>query len=288
MVNIEDLVDNLDTWLEEQRLNSELSQKTISKYKSSIHKFINFNSSNDIKNINKQVMLNYRDYLDEQSSSVKSKNLWIIVLNKYLKYLNLNNLCLKQIKTQKNFVIYKKMSVTDLQRLLRIAKREKRMQDYWIIMTLARTGIRISELKYFTVENLKKENKNTFHYKSKGKERDVVVPKSLAMDLRKYAREQKIKSGPLFHQIKDASKPINPATVWKHLKKIAGIARVNKEVVHAHSFRHLFATVFCRNNPGNNILLADLLGHSSLETTRIYTELSIDEKQSILEDMKFR
>lgn len=287
MINIELLNNKLEIWLEYQRLCSELSDNTLKTYRNSINKFLVFLSYNNIYEIKKQNMLDYKKYLDQVSNSVKSKNLWIITLNKYLKFLKLDYLCLKQIKNQKKFIIKNKMSISDYKRLLRIAKRINFTQDYWIMRTLTETGIRFSELKYFTVESLKRENNNIIHIKSKGKERDIIIPKKLAMELRKYIRDQKIKSGYIFTAMKNQDKPLDSSVLWKHLKKIASIARVNKSVVHAHSFRHLFATTFNILNPGNNILLADLMGHNSLNTTRIYTELSLDEKQVILSKMKF-
>lgn len=280
------LIDNLDNWLENQRLDYELSIHTLNTYRNSINKFINYLTFNELDNFDKDILISYKDYLDNISNSVKSKNLWIISLNKYLKYLELNNLCLKQIKVQSEFIVQSNLSVSDYNRLLRFAQKEKLEKDYLIIKTLTMTGIRFSELKYFTVENLKLKNKGVIIIKSKGKVRDIEIPTLLARELRQYARENKIKEGYIFRQYKDPNKIYSANTFWKHLKKLAGLSKVGKDKCHAHSFRHLFAVEFLKTH-NNALALASILGHSSLNTTRIYTTLTTDEKRSLLDSMTF-
>ena len=79
----------------------------------------------------------------------------------------------------------------------------------------------------------------------------------------------------------------NTSTIWRQMKKVAGAARVNKNKVHAHSFRHLFAQTYLEENPQDITGLADLMGHNSLETTRIYTRTSNVQKKTKLEKLKF-
>ena len=149
---------------------------------------------------------------------------------------------------------------------------------------LAMTGIRISELKYFTVENLKSNYIVAFN---KGKERNIIVRQDLARELRKYCREHKINKGYIFIGEKKDSM-ICASTIWRQMKKVAGAARVNKKKVHAHSFRHLFAQVFLNEYNNNIIELADILGHNSLETTRLYTRSSNSQKKEKLEKLSFK
>ena len=285
MLDKEKVINSKEKFLDDERLKNELSNNTLKTYKNSINKFIKYLNDKSIDNIDKQIMIDYKDYLNEISCSSKTKNLWITVINKYLKYLNYRDLCLKQIKVQNKFYLKNTLTLADYKRLLRIAKRENMMQDYMIIQTLARTGIRISELKYFTVDNLKKSNKNIIIILSKGKERDIEIPTSLGTDLRKYARENKL-DGYIFTQTNNKNKLLNPSTFWKHLQKIAGIAKVNKDKCHAHNFRHLFSIEFLKEHNNNSFALASLLGHSSLNTTRIYQTFSPDEKRAMLDKMK--
>ena len=286
MLNINDLINNLDLWLNEQRLDNELSINTIKTYRNSINKFIDYLNTNNIYDINKQIMLDYKDFLNNISKSYKSKNLWIISLNKYLKYLNSNELSLKQIKVQNKFVLQSNLNISDYKRLLRFSKKDNLTQDYLITKTLFATGIRYSELEFFTVENLRIENQGIINIYSKNKVRDVIIPTNLAVELRKYCRNNKINSGYIFRQIKDSSKLYSSVTYWKHLKKIAGMARVNKNKCHAHNLRHLFSVEFLKIHNNNYLALSDILGHSSLNTTRIYSTLSHKEKRAMLDAMK--
>ena len=167
-MKVELFENNVKAFLEQQYLD-EISQNTLKAYKNALNKFLHFLKKENIKTIDKNVMIDYRGYLDEISESANSKNLWIIALNKYLKWLNNSNLCLKQIKVQKKFYSEYNLSLSDYKRLLRIAKKENREQDYLIIKTLCMTGIRISELKYFTVENLRRQNDNVLHIYNKRK-----------------------------------------------------------------------------------------------------------------------
>lgn len=281
------LIDNLNEWIEIQRLE-ELSNNTLKQYSNAVNKFINYLSSNKKEIFSKDDMINYKAYLNKISESTNSKNVWIVGLNKYLKWLGKDDFCLKQIKVQQRYYNYDNMSYSDYKRLLRIAKREGMIQDYYIIKTLAMTGVRISELEFFTVENLKRQNDNILHIYNKKKERDIPLRDDLARDLRKYCRENKIKSGPIFESPKIPLKMIHTSTIWKHLHKIAGKAKVKLSVVHAHSFRHLFADMFLDTYPDNVLILADLLGHSSLETTRLYTRKTLKQKKLMLSKMNFQ
>lgn len=280
------LVNNLNKFIDEQYL-SELSINTREVYKNAINKFINFLDKENISVVDKNVMIKYKAYLDEISKSVNSKNLWIVSLNKYLKWLGHSELCLRQIKYQKKYFSRSIMTHADFKRFLRKAKELSMIQDYYIIKILGLTGIRISELKYFTVENLAKKNKNIINIKNKGKERDIIMPSFLGRELRCYCRSQKLKSGFIFPQVKNKNKMVTEKTINLHLKKIAGAAKISLKLAHAHAFRDYFAISFLEKYPENFMFLADLMGHSSLETTRIYTRLTTEEKQKLISRINF-
>ena len=175
------------------------------------------------------------------------------------------------------------LSLSDYKRLLRFAKRLGQEDTYLIMKILAMTGIRIEELSFFTVENVKT---NYIYVRNKGKERSIIIRQDLARELRQYCRNNGIKEGVIFF-CKTKGKMMAKSTIWRRMQRIAGVARVGKNKVHAHSFRHLFAKMFLEEYNGSIAELADILGHNSLETTRIYAKTTDEEKRRKLERIKF-
>lgn len=279
----QDLYPLLDEWITEQTFQ-EYSQNTLKQYKANVKKFIDW-LDEDVA-IDKSKTIEFKNYLYTLNPRPKtsSLNTWIVELNKFLKYIDREDLTIKEIKMQNKTSNDEVLSIADYKRLLRFAKRLNMMQLYYIIKVLAMTGIRISELKYFTIENLKSNYIDGFN---KGKERKIILRQDLIRELRKYAREQHIKSGYIFRGSIPNKMPVE-STIWRQLKKVAGKARVNKKKVHAHSFRHLFAQIFLETYPGNITELADILGHNSLETTRLYTRTSNNQKKNKMEQMSFK
>lgn len=133
------------------------------------------------------------------------------------------------------------------------------------MQTICSTGIRISELCYMTVDAIKLQRAEV---RCKGKNRTVLLPKDLCRLLSKYVEEEKIKKGPIF--ITKNNKPLNRRTVWKDMKNLCKDAGVAPSKVFPHNLRHLFAKTFYSQEK-DIVRLADLLGHSSINTTRIYT-----------------
>ena len=282
-MNKKALLLKLEEWIDEQRYQ-EYSDNTLKQYKANVLKFIDW--LKDDETITKQTTIDYKKYLYELNPrpTTSSINTWIIELNKFLKWLELNDLTIKKIKQQTKTSTEEVLSVSDYKRLLRFSKRMGLFKLHCIMKVLAMTGIRISELKYFTVENLKSNYIVAFN---KGKERNIIVRQDLARELRKYCRENKIKEGYIFTGEKKGKMP-HASTIWRQMKKVSGAARVNKKKVHAHSFRHLFAQVFLDEYNNNITELADILGHNSLETTRLYTRSSNSQKKSKLEKLSFK
>lgn len=277
----EELISKLDEWILEQKLQ-EYAPSTLNQYKANVLKFINWLPEDAV--LNKETMLEYKAYLGEIAGSTNSINVWIVTINKFLKWLDLKDLTIKKIKMQSKQSNEEVLSVADYKRLLRFAKRQGKHQLYYIMKILAMTGIRISELRFFKVENLKSNYIDAFN---KGKERTIIVRQDLMRELKKYAKEQGIKEGFLFPSAFVDGKMVNPSTIWRQMKAVAGQARVRKSKVHAHSFRHLFAQVFLNTYSNNITELADILGHNSLDTTRLYTRTSDAQKREKLEHMNF-
>lgn len=276
-----ELKERLDEWILEQKYQ-EYAETTLRQYKANVLKFINW--LDDDEEITKDTTLRYKMYLGTVAGSTNSINVWIVTLNKFLKWLGINELTIKKIKMQNKQSVEDILTVSDYKRLLRFSKREGKDQLYYIMKILAMTGIRVSELQYFTVENL---NSNYITVFNKGKERTIIVRQDLARELRKYSKEKGIKSGYIFPSSIVDGKMVNTSTIWRQMKKIAGHAKVKKNKVHAHSFRHLFAQVFLETYSNNITELADILGHNSLDTTRLYTRTSDAQKRSKLEKLTF-
>ena len=282
-MNKNELLPKLNEWIDEQKYQ-EYSDNTLKQYKANVLKFIKWLPDNEP--ITKQTTMDYKKYLYELNPrpATSSINTWIIELNKFLKYVELNDLTIKKIKQQMKTSTEEVLSISDYKRLLRFSKSMGLMKLHYIMKILAMTGIRISELKYFTVESIKSNYIVAFN---KGKERNIIVRQDLARELRKYCRENNIKEGFIFRGEKKNKMPVE-STIWRQMKKVAGASRVNKNKVHAHSFRHLFAQVFLNEYSDNITELADILGHNSLETTRLYTRSSNAQKKSKLEKMSFK
>lgn len=249
----------------------EKSVSTLTKYKTDILKFIDYIQHDEP--ITKDDTMAYKDYLFEQGYSPRSINSYIVALNKFMYWLNLGQLTIKKLKMQQRYSIDNVLSPTDYKRLQRYAKQLGYDELAMIMKVIVSTGIRVSELKFFTVESIKSFY---IHVRNKGKDRDIILTQELARELRKYCRENKIAKGPVFS--------LSPKQIWYRLQKIAALARINKNKAHPHSLRHLFAKEYMStfNNP---LELADHLGHSSLETTRIYSRTTNEEKRKKLENM---
>ncbi|MDF2952120.1 MAG: integrase family protein [Anaerocolumna sp.] len=265
----------LDLKYEEKAIN------TLIRYKCNIQAFIDYLSEDEL--INKDHVLAFKKHLINNNFKTSTINNYIVTVNKFLKWIDLQEFAVKQLKKQRKYSLNEMLSIVDYKRLLRAAKNNNRMDMYYIMKILAMTGIRISELQFFTVENIKS---NFIRVNNKGKERTVPVRQDLSRELRKYCRDNRIREGYIFKgQVK--GKMPNKSTIWRNLQKLAGRARVKKTVVHAHSFRHLFAKLFLTEFGGDITELADIMGHNSLETTRIYTRSTDREKLKKMENIKY-
>lgn len=149
-----------------------------------------------------------------------------------------------------------------------------------ILQTICGTGIRISELRYITVEAVKS---GTVEVACKGKNRVIFIVKQLKKKLLRYAAEQHIKAGAIF--ITKSGKPVNRTNVWREMKALCKQAKVNPDKVFPHNLRHLFARTFYKLEK-DIAKLADILGHSSINTTRIYIISTGCEHLKHMENMR--
>lgn len=279
-MNKNELAGSLAEFLTELKYN-EKAENTMKKYKCNIQAFLDF-IEEDV-DITKDQVLAFKEELIKRPFKTATINNYVVSVNKFLKWAGIKEVVVKQIKQQRKSSLNETLSITDYKRMLKYSKKINRMDIYYIIKILAMTGIRIDELRYFTVENIKG---NYINVQNKGKERAIIITQELARELRKYCRLNGIKEGYLFKG-EVVGKMIDKSTIWRNMKKIAGKARVKKTKVHAHSFRHLFAKLYLDKYSNNITELADILGHNSLETTRIYTRTTNEEKRKKLEEIKF-
>lgn len=262
----------LDAYEKEMCLQ-ELSMRTMQKYISDIHQWLN--ATEDF--IVKEDVIGYKNALYEKYA-VSSANSKIISVNRYLKWLGYPDLVVKTKRMQQKSGLENMITRECYLKMLYYAKAHNKDKMYLIMKTIAQTGIRIGELKFVTVEAVKE---GTTIVWNKGKYRTVYFTDNLCHELLRYCREIDCRTGVIFSG-REKGSAITPGAVWKSLKYIARQVDVPEAMVYPHSFRHLFAKEYMRK-VGDISELADLLGHSRLETTWIYTKTTSDEKRRKLE-----
>lgn len=188
---------------------------------------------------------------------------------------------IKSLKVQKEAFRSKKRELTkkEYYRLLEAAKRTRNKRLYLLIQTLGSTGIRISELPFITVEALES---GYARVRMKGKCRTVLLPAPLRRQLRSYNKERNIRKGSIF--ITRSGRPMDRSNIFRELKALSENAGVDREKVFPHNFRHLFACCYYELEKDIDHL-ADLLGHSSINTTRIYLTRSSEEQARKIESL---
>ena len=277
-----DLELKLTAFIETQEL-AELAERTLKSYKNAISKFIDFVPDNF--ELNKKLVINWKNNLEKENFALKSRNQFIVVVNKFLAYIDHEDCTVKQFKEQERASLEDYISQQEHKRMLRWAKNLNMLEAYYIMEVFANSGIRTSELQYFTVENLSSNYiKGAYN---KGKERVLIMTNELRRDLKHYCKENKITSGYIFRSPdnrykNDPNRMVNQSTVWRWLKKIARKAKINPNKIHAHAWRHLFAKQ-CKEKGIGLDELADIFGHNDLNTTALYTKTSLKEKKEKLE-----
>lgn len=251
----------------------------------------NFLSSIEDKNkeVKKDDVMAYKSkMLDEYKPS--TINVSIICINKFLRYCETESLErgqrsrmeVKTIREQRVSSLEDVLEPGELKRLLKYSRRLGYDDIHLIIKIFAYTGIRCQELKDFTAENMKHTIIRT---NSKGKVREIILRDDLKKEINQYMKRHGITSGYVFrNDVNDGLIPYQ--TIYRKLQKVAGAAKVNKRKVHPHSFRHLFGIVFMQQG-GNIDELADIYGHSSLETTRIYLRTTAKMKKEKMSRLKY-
>ena len=188
-------------------------------------------------------------------------------LNRFFTYNEWFDCRVKQLKIQKQIFVSEKKELTkaEYNKLLQAALSQDNRRLYMLMQTICSTGIRVSELQYITVEAV---NNGQAVIRCKGKMRVVMLTHELCKALKSYLREEKIKSGSVF--VSKNGNPLNRSNIWHDMKKLCEAAGVDKNKVFPHNLRHLFARTYYSIEK-DIVRLADILGHSNINTTRIYT-----------------
>jgi len=257
------------------RENREITRSTNTNYYALLKNVMAFTQG---KELDKKLLTDFKTEMLERHRETTVQQ-HIIILNSFLTFHGRPDLKLKKLKLQKTNVLDSLLSDTEIQRLTSSAKKSNDKRIYPILIVLLTTGMRVSELRHLTMESLES---SSMHFRSKGKFRSLPLPGHLATYLLRYAKKQGIKSGPVFLGIHGA--PITPRIVRRMLHKTATAARISHARVHPHALRHYFATKYMTER-GNISELQAILGHSSINTTQIYTKPSSETLRSNLEQI---
>ncbi len=258
-------------------VSEEKSAATTEKYIRDVKAFAEYMQNNEIT---KESVLAYKKHI-QQNYAVRSVNSMIASINGFFSFLCWYDLKVKAFKIQRQVFCSEEKELTkpEYLRLCRAADEKRNERLKLILQTICGTGIRVSELRYITVEAVKNGEAVV---NCKSKTRVIFIVKELRKKLLRYAAEQNIKTGMIF--ITKAGKPINRTNIWREMKSLCKAANVNPQKVFPHNLRHLFARVFYGIEK-DIAKLADILGHSSINTTRIYIISTGTEHRRRMENM---
>ena len=259
--------------------SEEKSQNTLEKYLRDVNTFAGFLNGSQVT---KEKVITYKSKLLSENYAVRSVNSVLASLNSLFSFLGWQECKVKSIKLQRQIYCSeeKELKREEYARLCRAAEKKKNERLNLIIQTICGTGIRVSELKYITVEAVKCGEAVV---SLKGKTRSVFIVKELRKKLLRYTAEQNIQSGSVF--VTRTGKPISRTNIWREMKSLCNDAGVDPKKVFPHNLRHLFARAFYGIEK-DIAKLADILGHSSIETTRIYIISTGAEHRKRMENMR--
>jgi site-specific recombinase XerD len=259
--------------------SEEKSENTIEKYLRDVRAFSVYLNGDEIT---KEAVIAYKSKLLSMNYAVRSINSMLASVNGLFSFLGWADLKVKSIKLQRQIYCSEERELTkaEYMRLVNTAKQKGNERLNLILQTICGTGIRVSELQYITVEAVKNGEAIV---SLKGKTRSVFIVKELKKKLLRYAAEQGITSGAIF--ITRTGKPMSRTNIWREMKSLCESAGVNPQKVFPHNLRHLFARVFYGIEK-DIAKLADILGHSNINTTRIYIISTGNEHRRRMEHMR--
>ena len=240
----------------------ERSELTIQKYHRDILRFSRFAGDNP----GKSMLLAWKAHLVQANYAPQTINSMLAAVNSFFDFLGQGSQKVKPLKCQRTIFRAKEQELTKAEylRLLETARRQGKERLFLIMETVCATGIRISELRYITVQAAKTRRAVV---ECKGKRRMILIPKKLCAQLLKWAKRCSVTGGAVFQT--KGGRPVDRSNIWREMKRLSGTAGVDPQEIFPHNLRHLFAVVFYTAEK-DIAKLADVLGHASINTTRIY------------------
>lgn len=241
----------------------ERSAATIQKYVHDVQHLVAFLAGREIS---KRLLLEWKETLLDAYAPA-SVNTMLAAVNRFLSFCGQGELRLRKLKIQKSLFLSEEKELTKAEyvRLVQAAERRENERLSLVIQTICATGIRVSELPFITAEAVQRGRAEV---SNKGKRRAVFLPDKLRRLLRAYLQRQKITAGAVF--LSKNGRPLDRSNIWRDMKSLCESAGVAPSKVFPHNLRHLFARTFYALEKDLS-RLADILGHSSVNTTRIYT-----------------
>ena len=271
----EKMMDNYKRYLLEQ----EKSNATIEKYMRDLKKLKDYAHG---RKIDKMLLIKFKEHLkDKRKYKTSSINSYIVAANRFFEYVGWFDFKIKTYKVQKEIFVPldKEINKNEYRSLVKTAINTGKYKIAMIIQTICATGIRVSEISALTVNAVKK---GVMVIYNKSKERRVLIPRNLQIRLLDYIRKNNIKNGVVFRGCN--GNVVDRIWIWREMKKLCEKAGVSKEKVFPHNLRHLFARTFYSMYK-DVVKLANILGHSDIETTRIYLKESCEQYKKQLEEM---
>lgn len=249
---------------------------TVEKYIRDVRAFLNYAGE---QSITKELTVAYKQHLEKKGYAVRSINSMLTSVNQLLDYLGWCECKVKSLRLQRETYCSEEKELTkeEYKRLLKAAGNNEQL--CMLLQTICSTGIRVSELKFFTVEAIKR---GEVIVRCKNKTRTVLVPKALVKALSGYIRKRGIKAGSIF--VTRSGTPLDRSNIWASMKKLCSTAGVNPSKVFPHNLRKLFARTFY-DIEKDIAKLADILGHGNIETTRIYIMTTGSEHRQKIESL---
>ena len=254
----------------------EYSPATVAKYTRVLRELLAFA---DGEIADKATLVRYKEALIRNGKAAGTVNGALAAVNTFVGYCGYREWCLRFLKVQRrNFADpSRELKRCEYERLVNTARKEGNERLALLLETMAATGVRVSEVQAITVESLRAGKSEII---SKGKRRTIVLPGKLCKMLLKYCKTMNIASGPVF--LSRQGNPLDRSNIWKAMKQLAARAGVALGKVFPHNLRHLFARTYYKMYK-DLLRLSDILGHSSIETTRVYTIRSFTEQRVQME-----
>lgn len=272
------LTDEKLTGFEQKLREEEHGAATIEKY---LRELRSFQVWMDGRTVDKEAATEFKSYLQKENYAPATVNSKLSAINGFFGFMGWEECRVKFLRIQKQLFRNESKELTreEYERLRKAAEEKGNRRLALLMETICGTGIRVSEVPYITIEAAKRGRTEV---NLKGKVRMIFLPKKLCGKLLEYAKGQKIDSGEIFRT--GGGRGLSRRQIWREMKGLCEMAKVEETKVFPHNLRHLFATVFYGISR-DIVKLADMLGHSSIETTRIYLKTTGEEHMRYLERM---